>query len=468
MICKKCGKKLDDSAKFCVDCGIKVKTSVRKWTAQNTAGLQDTASEATGIRGEKEKMKKQIVAFVAAAVLLGGGVVTMGVYFSPTSAMNRAIAADDFEEALSLYHDKLSGKALSDRNVAKLVEATMRAADDYEEDKISYETASARLNLLSQFGEDVYSAINDAWKRVNGKLELENQLDYAAEALGDQKYTAAISAYEAVLALDSENAAAQEGLQTAKDELRQSVLTETQNYQEKGDFKTAAAVLENALSNTLPDDADLQEAFDRLDAAETTYTIEKAYAATEAGEWEEALEMIETCQEEKGQNHALKQAYEDIEKKRPITLVNLTMVSSDHVEIIEKVIKDRWGKVYDRGVRYNVNQQAYGYYALEKKYTKFSGVVFPSEQMGNEEVASVSIYKDDQLAFHRDDITVNTPPISFELDINGATTLKIVTDYQKWDWDGYLDFGNTHFEKVGEAQEKTALDEKTGNTDQKG
>ncbi|MGN0994986.1 MAG: NPCBM/NEW2 domain-containing protein, partial [Butyricicoccus sp.] len=441
MICRKCGKKLDDNARFCIYCGAGVEPSAPEapQQAQETIVVRSTTPKPKEPAKRKGGLKKVIAAIVAAAVVLAVGAAALGVYFSPASKMNRAIAADDFEEALSLYRGKLSGKELSDQSVAKLVEAAMRAAEDYEADEIDYYEATDRLDLIGQFRDaELDDAVYAAWEAVETKWQLDDWLNTAQGALDSREYTSAIRTFEAVLEMDADNEAASEGLQKAKDGQRQSILSEAQSSQAKGDFKTAATVLENALADTLPGDADLQAALDQLDAAETAYTIEQAYAATEAGEWDEALEMLETYQEKKGLSDELKRAYEDIEKKRPITLLNLTMVSSDWVEILDKVLKDRWGNVYDRGVRYKASYHASGYYALEKKYTKFTGTVFPSTDTSNRANMSVSIYKDDQLAFYQDNITVNTAPISFEIDVSGATTMKIMTDA---DWtDAYIDF----------------------------
>ena len=117
------------------------------------------------------------------------------------------------------------------------------------------------------------------------------------------------------------------------------------------------------------------------------------------------------------------------------------------VTTMEEAVKDRWDNLYDGAVKLTANLDGYGYYSLEKKYTKFTGVIFVSSDSRNGVDMSVTIYKDNEIVYHLDNITENTPPASFEVDLTDASTLKIVTANESTAW-GYLLFGNTAFEKA--------------------
>lgn len=456
MICRKCGKELEEKAKFCVYCGAGLESpppGLQRAERETPPGSADRAGRAAQrTDGKRVNLKKLFAAITVAAVLIAGGAVALGVYFSPVAEMNRAIDAGDFEKALSVKCDRLSDKELTDKTVGKLADAAESVAEDYAAGAIHYDEACSRLDQIEQFWcEGVDDALDDAWQAVNAKWELENMLDNAEAALNSREYTSAISYYEKALGLDSGSAAAQEGLQRAKDGLRQSALDEAQKYQAKGDFDAAEGVLKAVLADPLSGDPDLQAALESLNDAEAGYTIQEAYAATEAGEWDEALEMLEAYQQEKGTSRELTEAYADIDRKRPITLCNLTMVSSKYVKIRDEVVKDRWGNIYAGTVRYDASYDAYGYYSLEKNFERFSGTLFTSTEASNGKDMSVAIYKDDELVYFQDGITENTPPISFEIDVTNAVTLKIVSDNKGTYSCGYIEFGNTGFEKAEQA-----------------
>ena len=45
-------------------------------------------------------------------------------------------------------------------------------------------------------------------------------------------------------------------------------------------------------------------------------------------------------------------------------------------------------------------------------------------------------------------ITVETAPIALDIDVTGATTLRIVTAHAEWDWTEELCFANTSLERA--------------------
>lgn len=425
MICSNCGKEIAAGSKFCTYCGTPVRNSqdgnpADKGPQPHEAEFRPTDGAARPSspppppptfvdlteeppappKKKKGLQKRWVVLILVLAVVAAAAVVGYQFYTSPSAEFTRAVEGGDLSGAYAIYEREMAGEGLSEEMVQMLVNAATQAQEEYMAGTISYEEVSDRLSTLANFPESaVQDAVNAAQTAISNKRQIDTLLQTAAENVAAGNYEEAIQNYQAALDLDASSEAAKQGLEEATSTYEQSV-------------------------------------------------IDDAYAATEIGEWDSALEIIDTYQSTYGQNEAMAEAYADIEKKRPVTLKNLTMVSSEGLEVIEEVEKDRWDNIYDGAVSFDASNDAYGYYSLGKKYTKFSGVVFVSPEATNEKDMSVTIYKDEEIVYHLDSITEDTPPASFEVDITDASTLRIVTANEGSYSRGYLLFGNTAFEKA--------------------
>ena len=425
MICSNCGKEIAAGSKFCTYCGMPVRNSQDGNPADKGPHPYETEfrpadgaerpsspppppprfvdlTEEPPAPPKKKKgtRKRWVVLILMLAVVAAAAVVGYQFYTSPSAEFTRAVEGGDLSGAYAIYEREMAGEGLSEEMVQMLVNAATQAQEEYMAGTISYEEVSDRLSTLANFPESaVQDAVNAAQTAISNKRQIDTLLQTAAENVAAGNYEEAIQNYQAALDLDASSEAAKQGLEEATSAYEQSV-------------------------------------------------IDDAYAATEIGEWDSALEIIDTYQNTYGQNEAMAEAYADIEKKRPVTLKNLTMVSSEDLEVIEEVVKDRWDNIYDGAVSFDASNDAYGYYSLGKKYTKFSGVVFVSPEATNEKNMSVTIYKDEEIVYHLDSITEDTPPASFEVDVTDASTLRIVTANEGSYSRGHLLFGNTAFEKA--------------------
>lgn len=403
MLCTQCGKEIPENSKFCVYCGAPVNHSAEQPPAGATVvpPPPPVSEEPIASPVPKKKGRKKWIALVIAVVILAAaGVVGYLFYTSPSAKFVRAVEAGDLTAAYEIYEQELEKKGLSEKLSQRLVEVATQTQEAYLADEISYEEASARLETLSGFSDSaVEEAVTAAKSTIANKHQIEALLQAAEDSAASGDYLTAMSNYQAVLDLDPSSETAKKGLESAESAHQQSA-------------------------------------------------VDEANKAKDAGDWDAALEILDTYQATYGENEKIAAAYDEIEKQRPITLKNLTMVSSDKVDILEEAVKDRWDNLYDGAVEFATNYDAYGYYSLEKKYTKFTGVIFVSPDSSNNIDMSVTIYKDDEIAYHLDNITENTPPASFEIDLAGASTLKIVTTNNENLYSGYLLFGSTAFEKV--------------------
>lgn len=406
MICSRCGKEVPANSKFCVYCGAPVESTQSStpptppdeaYAPPAFAGAEEAQAS---VPKKKRKSRKGWLALVIVLVVVAAaGVVGFQFYTSPSAEFTRSVKAGDLDRAYELYEQELRNKGLSETQIQLLVDAAVQTQEAYMSDEISYDEASNRLEILSGFSDSaVAEAVAAAQTTIANKHQIEDLLQAAEKNAASGDYLMAIENYQAVLEIDPSSEKAKNGLESAEAAYQQSV-------------------------------------------------VDEAYKAKDAGEWDTALEILDTYQATYGENEKIAAAYDEIEKQRPITLKNLTMVSSEEVEVMEEAVKDRWDNLYDGAVKLTANLDGYGYYSLEKKYTKFTGVIFVSSDSRNGVDMSVTIYKDNEIVYHLDNITENTPPASFEVDLTDASTLKIVTANESTAW-GYLLFGNTAFEKA--------------------
>ena len=406
MICSRCGKEVPANSKFCVYCGAPVESTQSSTppTPPDEAYVPPAFAGAEEVQApvpkKKRKSRKGWLALVIVLVVVAAaGVVGFQFYTSPSAEFTRSVKAGDLDRAYELYEQELRNKGLSETQIQLLVDAAVQTQEAYMSDEISYDEASNRLEILSGFSDSaVAEAVAAAQTTIATKHQIEDLLQAAEKNAASGDYLMAIENYQAVLEIDPSSEKAKNGLESAEAAYQQSV-------------------------------------------------VDEAYKAKDAGEWDTALEILDTYQATYGENEKIAAAYDEIEKQRPITLKNLTMVSSEEVEVMEEAVKDRWDNLYDGAVKLTANLDGYGYYSLEKKYTKFTGVIFVSSDSRNGVDMSVTIYKDNEIVYHLDNITENTPPASFEVDLTDASTLKIVTANESTAW-GYLLFGNTAFEKA--------------------
>lgn len=398
MLCPQCGKEVPEKSKFCVYCGASI-DYVSEDAVTKVAGASPSEEIVSASPPPKKKRKKWIALLVAAVVIVVAGVAAVLVYTSPSAQFTRAVEGGDLTSAQRIYKKEFKKDGLPDKLVQCLVDTATQTQEAYLADEISYDEANERLTALADFSEEaVEEAVSAARNTIGNKHQIESLLQAAEKSAAAGDYLAAVQGYQEALKIDPNSEMASKGLKSAQEAHQQSV-------------------------------------------------VDQAYDAKDTGDWDKALEILDTYQETYGQNEKISAAYKDLEKQRPVTLKNLTMVSSDEVEIFEEAVKDRWDNLYDGAVEFKASYDGYGYYSLEKKYTKFTGVIFVSSETINGSDMSVTIYKDDQIVYHLDKITENTPPASFEIDLTGASTMKIVTANES-NVRGYLLFGNTAFEKA--------------------
>lgn len=465
MICPKCGNTLEENTKFCGRCGYKVEEPLI--TNANVLSPDDGEQK---IEGSKKSIRKRKIIIPLILVLLIGIAAAVGTayYNRPVAVMNRAISADEFTTAFEVYTTQLQNKPLEKNTIELLQKYVDSVVSDYESGKLTYEDAMGQINEISNFGlfdNNVATISESAIISINKKDTLDKYIVAGNEALDGDNYLSAISSFEDALEVDSESEEAKNGLTKAQDDYRDDIISQADQAISSREYSTAKDILSSALTN-LPGDEILSEKLNGIDDLEVQNIVDDAYSAADGGDWTGAVEILEDAQENFSANQEIATAYEDIKNKMPITLENITTVSSEEVKIYDDVVKDRWGNIYDGGVRIEGSTDGYALYALDKKYSKFTGTVFVVDNASSGKELWFSVYLDEELVYYSEIITEESQPISLDIDTAGATTMRIVTGNDGTYSNGGLMFANTHFEKVAETGATTETDtEETNTTD---
>lgn len=452
MYCIKCGKKLEDDSQFCIYCGHKLESPEPSAPLAGPSSPQQPQTQPARSPAPPKK-KKRIVPLVyiilAEVVALAAVVVVCYLLFlSPSARMNRALEQGDIAAAADLYYDHLYGEALPEKSVMLIQAAAARTLQDYIAGSLSYEDAQENLRNLEDFNaENAEEDLAAARQGIEDQHAVITLLDEASDAFTSADYAAAIEGYSDALERDESNQAAADGLKQAKEALLAQAEKAADEYLAQGDYEAAVQCL-RATDATLQDETMLKAALDALQQKQITQIGDAARTAAQGGDWDGALELIDAYTAEYAASPELEAVRAELAGQMPMTLKNLTQVSAQGIEVIKDAVTDRWGNVYDGAVQYDASNDAFGLYNLNGQYTRLTGTVFVSKGSDNGTNVSFSIYLDEKLIQHVEGITVETAPIALDIDVTGATTLRIVTAHAEWDWTEDLCFANTSLERA--------------------
>ena len=279
------------------------------------------------------------------------------------------------------------------------------------------------------------------------QARLRETLKTADHHYANGDYLDALTSYQEALGIDPASQEAKDGVAKAEFAYRTEVLSSAEKALTGRDYDSAKESLNEGLSH-LPGDSELLAKRDSVDERRIQDSIDDANKLAEAGNWDGAQKALEDIIAENPTNQTVNKAYNDLLNRMPITLKNITTISSDEISVVKDVVKDRYGNIYDGGVKYSCywSKSAFGLYNLSGKFTSFKTIAFPTIESDNNQKTSIAIYLDEELVWFKDEITNETPPIDISIDITGKQTMriKVAGDYYNID----IFFGNSSFEKV--------------------
>lgn len=452
MNCVNCGKEIKEDAVFCIHCGSK--QDPLSAPADNPPAHEETSTGQEVKTVAEYPLKKQrlkILCIAGAAVVLLA--VCFGVYSQPEAKMNRAIKAGNLELAWEIYDESLYGEELSNKSIELLKAAAERIKEDYIAETISYEEALDSLLYIDWFeSEDVDEFAEEVREAVRTQYQINESLNTAAEYLQNEDYDGALSIYSNVLSTDPENAIATQGMEDATNAYRENILKTVREYVAQDEFDLAEKKLQAALENHFQGDEALETELDAVQEQRIDQMSEDIYTAAEGGDWDGAVGLLDTYQKQFPDEQKLTDIRSDIEKKMPITLKNLTTISSKSMKVIQGVVTDRYGNVYDGAVEFNTLNQGYALYSLSNNFTTFTGTAFVSKSEYTGYDFSLAIYVDEKLVYYKEHISEETAPITFSIDVTGGTTLRVSTDFEGLgQWNSCLQLADTSFVKASDS-----------------
>lgn len=359
-----------------------------------------------------------------------------------------------YREALSVIEDSeeaLAGIQTAEDGYRNMI---LFHADAYIEEGQFSSAKSVLEFALENLPED--SVLTEKLNSLD-ELQRQNQiaeiLRSADQSFENGDWLMARQYYQQALALDSTSEKAAAGVTKSEEAYRNAIIAEADEFLKSRGYRKAESILAEGLEN-LKDDPILTEKLNGIEDVKVQDLIDDVNKLAQGGDWEGALETLEMALKELPTNEKLNAAYEDIMNRMPITLMNITTVSSDYIHVTKNVIKDRYGNIYNGGVRYEAysNRDSFGLYNLGGKYTSFNATAFASENTSNGNKMQIAIYADEELIFFQDEITNETPPISISVDTTGKQTLRIVvkgSNSSYWST-SEIYFGNSSFEKAAQ------------------
>ncbi len=450
--CPKCGKEITEDSKFCGNCGAVIENeSVQSSQTKFSSHQTTVQGELLKLLKMKKPNKKIIAAVSAIGVVIIAVIIFFSMYNQPEAKMNRAISAGKINEAYQIYKNELSGEPLSDKTLSVIRKTADNTVSDYENEKISYEDAIKVFDVISDlifFSDAPSDLISDSEVKLGSLYNYNSYMQTADGYYSEKDYLNALQNYRYALELNPESEAASEGISKSENAYRDDIISQADTYIADRDYDSAERILNEGLTN-LNNDSLLNEKLNGLNDVKVKNIVDDAYAYTKGGDWDSAVELLEEAQSQYSSNKSIVDAYNDIREKMPITLKNITTVSSDNVEIKKDVVKDRYGNIYDGAVLYQGwYADAYGLYNLSEKFKTFKATAFVGSEAAKGQNVSIAVYADENLVFFKDAISEESQPLDISVDVTGIKTLRIVV---KRDDNSpshfYVYFGNSSFEK---------------------
>lgn len=419
MFCPNCGKETDANGKVCVHCG--------QPTGGGGKSFMDTVKQTVAKLGKKQKIG--IIAGLVAVIAL---IVFLAVFNGAEAKMNRAISKGNISEAIQIYAEDLNGDRLSQKSLDGLKKAADSAASSYESGSYTYDRVDAIMDGIEELilrsygaysGSSSSSSLSDLFNGMSSSLT-----NYAEARQTVNEVTG--EALEKINVIHSCN----------------EYIEKAEKYMQNNEYSEAIDMYNRAIEVY----EGSEKAAEGLAAATEAYRsgkIEEANKLAAEGNWDDAISLLEEALEEFESDETLKAAYDNLVNTRPVSLLNIVMVSSDNVRTDGREVKDRYGATYDGAAIYGSN--SFALYNLDGKYKTFKATAFVSTDSDRDLDITVTIYKDKEAgyAFKKNHISEETKPFEISVDVTDVSTLRIVVEKMSGGW-GDLCFGASSFERA--------------------
>jgi tetratricopeptide (TPR) repeat protein len=239
MLCSRCGAENSEESLFCHKCGAPL-TEVME-------------------RGHKPtRFSNKVKIILGSTILIIGILIGTGIasYNNPVSVFKRNITSNQYENAGTIYNEKIKGDTNNETKVYTfLKDEIAEIQKSYFDDKIDYNSAKTRLDTIKKTNlatSEVDSALDKMDKLYFSRLAFKK----AEEFLQNKDLVNALLEYQKVIKEDKNYDKAQKQITDNEKEYKNQVLKAVEESANKKEYGKAERLLTEALS-VFPKDADL-------------------------------------------------------------------------------------------------------------------------------------------------------------------------------------------------------------------
>ncbi len=334
MFCRKCGKELPPTAKFCVGCGapapvqtppnqpqnpapknvsetpvsktpvpetpVKEEAPITKAPLTQEPPVKEKPSKPKKEKKQKKKLSKfKIILLILLILVLA--LVGTGIYLyvaSPIGSIMTALREEAYEDAVDIYNDDAEDNAIYSLACSYLLKQEITSAkDDFLADKVSYKTVNNMLVSMSNLSnEELADAAKEQAVVIQELHEAQETYKQAEDLFekGDSKE--ALLLYQQIGEDMPEYESAQAQIAACRDDYKESVLNQTATASTQEDYLTAMENVTVAI-DVLGEDTDLNQRLtdltDGYHALVKREAMQEANAAAQRKAYPDALATLE-------------------------------------------------------------------------------------------------------------------------------------------------------------------------------
>ncbi len=463
MFCPNCGALLPDDAVFCINCRTrvtgthsalqnqKVQPEVEMPASDPVKNISTLSAPEAAAAVPKPSKKKLWVSLlcIAAALLLAGGGTGVFIWMSnstPTAEnidttkynpdnFTLLLEAGEYQKAVDMYLKTAYGNTEREFELKdRISDFLQEAVDGYWDDSIDYNTAESRFTTVEQVVENSSGTIS--WSQFAGqKQEFEEAdaskvaYDSGCNLMNSGNYVAAITEFSKVAAEDCNYEDAQEQLNFAKTEYQDQMVSTAQSYIDSGDYISASATIEEALT-VLPESSELLTLQTTCQAGYISSVLAQADAVfvTPATDWEAAINVLLPAMQQYPDDSQLQQRYDYYMEYQPVSIFDLEPYThGNHKLSTYQNMADNMGNTYGTSfITYSLSSSET--YDIGAQYNRLQGTVaLNKSSAGSRYLGYLRIYGDERLLYEQE-INGSFKPQQVDIDITGVTDLKIEMD----------------------------------------
>ena len=239
-ICHKCGHKNSVDATYCSKCG-------------------DDIRNVQVIKKARGKIGKKF--FVGIPILIGiiALIISLSLWLdNPMLKFKRYVEANNKNGSIEIYQDKLSKNSKYNNDLNKFFKGQLgNVESDYMNNKITYDEAKDKLDLLNNFNE-AKSDANSLATKINTINDSRISFQSAKDFIEKDDYIDAIKELNNVSSDDEDNCNnAKDLLEENKDKYKNQILAEVEKLTSSNEFQKAIVQLKDA-TDILGADSDIE------------------------------------------------------------------------------------------------------------------------------------------------------------------------------------------------------------------